>query len=46
MARATILNHMKDDLVSLYEEYMTVKKIMDILKTSTVPISNLYSITF
>ena len=37
IARATILNRMKDDLISLYEEYMIVKKIMDILEDKYSP---------
>ncbi|KAL5764580.1 hypothetical protein ACOSP7_016935 [Xanthoceras sorbifolium] len=37
LARATILNHMQDDFISLYESFDTSKRIMDMLEDKYGP---------
>ncbi|KAL5767614.1 hypothetical protein ACOSQ2_014397 [Xanthoceras sorbifolium] len=42
LARATILNHMQDDLIPLYKGFNTAKRIMDMLEDKYGPKSKTY----
>ncbi|KAK0571052.1 hypothetical protein LWI29_010329 [Acer saccharum] len=42
LARATILNHMQDELIPLYEGFDTARKIMDMLEDKYGPKSETY----